>query len=122
MPEDARIVFPKILKSYMEKNHYNQSDIAKHLHVSKQLVSDWVNGKKFPGVEKMGMLAELFGVLMSDMYTAEPVMRESVYSFHLDPDEADLLVAYRNAEDPAKKYAMDILVRNPRKKEGQSAI
>lgn len=122
MPEDARIVFPKILKSYMEKNHYNQSDIAKHLRVSKQLVSDWVNGKKFPGVEKMGMLAELFGVLMSDMYTAEPVMRESVYSFHLDPDEADLLVAYRNAEDPAKKYAMDILVRNPRKKEGQSVI
>ena len=122
MPEDARNAFPKILKSYMDRNHYNQSDIAKHLNVSKQLVSDWVNGKKFPGVEKMQMLADLFGVLMSDMYTPEPVMRESSFAFRLDPEEADVIIAYRNADDHARKYAMDILVRNPRKKDEQSAI
>ena len=72
MPDsEARSAFPKILKSYMEKNGYNQSDIAKHLHVSKQTVSEWVKGKKFPRVDKMQELADLFGVLMSDMYTPQ---------------------------------------------------
>ena len=72
MPDsEARSAFPKILKAYMEKNGYNQSDIAKHLHVSKQTVSEWVKGNKFPRVDKMQELADLFGVLMSDMYTPQ---------------------------------------------------
>lgn len=72
MPDsEARYAFPQILKSYMEKNGYNQSDIAKYLHVSKQTVSEWVNGNKFPRVDKMQALADLFGVLMSDMYTPQ---------------------------------------------------
>ena len=72
MPDsEARSAFPLILKSYMEKNGYNQSDIAKYLHVSKQTVSQWVNGNKFPRVDKMQALADLFGVLMSDMYTPQ---------------------------------------------------
>lgn len=72
MPDnEARSAFPKILKAYMEKNGYNQSDIAKYLHVSKQTVSEWVKGNKFPRVDKMQALADLFGVLMSDMYTPQ---------------------------------------------------
>ena len=72
MPDsEARSAFPKILKAYMDKNGYNQSDIAKHMHVSKQTVSEWVKGNKFPRVDKMQALADLFGVLMSDMYTPQ---------------------------------------------------
>jgi len=72
MPDsEARSAFPEILKAYMEKNGYNQSDIAKYLHVSKQTVSEWVKGNKFPRVDKMQALADLFGVLMSDMYTPQ---------------------------------------------------
>lgn len=72
MPDsEARSAFPLILKAYMDKNGYNQSDIAKYLHVSKQTVSEWVKGNKFPRVDKMQELADLFGVLMSDMYTPQ---------------------------------------------------
>ena len=74
MPDsEARSAFPKILKAYMDKNGYNQSDIARYLHVSKQTVSEWVKGNKFPRVDKMQALADLFGVLMSDMYTPQKV-------------------------------------------------
>lgn len=70
MPDfEAREAFPKILAAYMEQNNMRQADVARSVHVSKQIVSDWLHGKKFPRVDKMQELADLFGVLMSDMYT-----------------------------------------------------
>ena len=70
MPDSAaRSAFPWILKYYMERDDLTQVDIANRLKVSKQTVSDWVSGKKFPRVDRMQQLADLFGVLMSEMYT-----------------------------------------------------
>ena len=70
MPDiEAREAFPKILAAYMEQHNMKQTDVARSVHVSKQIVSDWLRGKKFPRVDKMQELADLFGVLMSDMYT-----------------------------------------------------
>ena len=70
MPNDeARLAFPKILSYYMDRDNIDQTAISERLHVSKQIVSDWVHGKKFPRVTNMQMLAEMFGVLLSDMYT-----------------------------------------------------
>ena len=69
MPDiEAREAFPKILAAYMAKNGMNQADLARRVHVSKQIVSDWLRGKKFPRVDKMQEIANTFGVLMSDMY------------------------------------------------------
>ena len=68
---EAREAFPKILAKYMKDHGMNQSDVARYVNVSKQIVSDWLHGKKFPRVDKMQMLANLFGVAMSDMYPNE---------------------------------------------------
>ena len=123
MPDSAaRTAFPSILKSYMEKCHYNQSDIARLLHVSKQTVSEWINGKKFPRVDKMQELANLFGVLMSDMYTPSLTLRESVFSMRLDSAEVDLITAYRGADDRAREDALKTLLNHPREKENISAV
>ena len=70
MPDiEAREAFPKILAAYMASHNMKQADVARNVHVSKQIVSDWLRGKKFPRVDKMQELADMFGVLMSDMYT-----------------------------------------------------
>ena len=74
MPDiEARKAFPKILAAYMAQHNLKQADVARSVHVSKQIVSDWLKGKKFPRVDKMQELADLFGVLMSDMYTPKPL-------------------------------------------------
>ena len=90
----ARTLFPQILQKYMNRDHLNQVYIAKHLHVSKQTVSDWCNGKKFPSVDKMQALSDLFGVLMSDMYTPNSEKTNA----RLDPDELRLISAWRSAK------------------------
>lgn len=68
---EAREAFPQILAKYMKEHGMNQSDVARYVNVSKQIVSDWLHGKKFPRVDKMQALANLFGVSVSDMYPNE---------------------------------------------------
>ena len=122
MPDSAaRAAFPKILKDYMGKNNLNQVDIANHLHVSKQTVSDWINGKKYPRVDKMQQLADLFGVYMSEMYSYEKVKR---IEEHIDysQEERELVAAYRLAEPSAQQYAFEILLNHPAIKKEDSAV
>lgn len=68
---EAREAFPRILAKYMQERGMNQSAVARSVNVSKQIVSDWLRGKKFPRVDKMQELANLFGVTVSDMYPNE---------------------------------------------------
>lgn len=53
---EARASFPQILKGYMDRDGLTQVDISKRLNVSKQTVSDWLLGKKFPRVDRMQAL------------------------------------------------------------------
>lgn len=121
MPDiEAREAFPLILKSYMDQFGMNQSDIAKQLKVSKQTVSEWMNGKKFPRVDKMQKLADIFGVLLSDMYTPSrqnSTLKENSLapSYKLNDDEKRLIDLYRGAEKPARKIAMQTLENNQKK-------
>lgn len=115
MPDSmARKAFPGILSEFMSRNNLTQTDIAKKLNVSKQTVSDWVNGKKFPRVDKMQELANIFGVLMSNMYTySEKNIIDPVESF--SDDEKQLIYLYRGAENAAQQYALEMLKNHQRK-------
>lgn len=121
MPDSlARKAFPGILRSYMNNTGISQVDIAKRLHVSKQTVSEWVNGKKFPRVDKMQELANMFGVLMSEMYT--PV-DSSLTAEYLNKQEMRLVTAYRGAEPPIQTAALRMLedsAQAQREKRGES--
>ena len=83
----ARELFPKNLQRYMADAGLSQTDVARRLGVSKQTVSDWISGKKFPRVDRMQQLADLFSVLMSDLYTD-----------HSDPDPSVLTTGERIKE------------------------
>lgn len=121
MPDnEARLAFPSILKSYMEHFRINQSDIAKELGVSKQTVSDWMTGKKFPRVDSMQALANLFGVMMSDMYTSPSGLsvlleRSGHSSFPLNDEEKLLIALYRGANDQARGDAIRTLEAHQKK-------
>lgn len=60
-------VFAKNLKTYMSKNGKDRKEVATELGVAYSTLTDWVNGKKFPRIDKVEMLAEYFGVSKSDL-------------------------------------------------------
>ena len=111
----ARSVFPRILQSYMDSYNLSQVDIAKRLSVSKQTVSDWINGKKFPRVNKMQEIADLFGVSMSEMYNPAFEDTKTLHESSLASDEIRLLMLWRGANDQAKSDALDLLSKHQKK-------
>lgn len=60
-------IFAKNLKEYMSKSGKNRKDVATELNVSYSTLTDWVNGKKFPRIDKVEMLATYFGISKSDL-------------------------------------------------------
>ena len=60
-------VFAKNLQYQMDLNRKTRRDVCEALGFSYYTFSDWVNGKKYPRMDKVEMLASYFGVLKSDL-------------------------------------------------------
>lgn len=60
-------IFASNLKRYMKANNKTRKDVCEDLGFSYYTFSDWVNGKKYPRMDKVEMLAEYFGILKSDL-------------------------------------------------------
>lgn len=65
MSNDQRAIFAKNLKNLLKRNNKNQTYLTENLGVTSSTVSDWVSGKKYPRVDKMQDIADLFGVPIS---------------------------------------------------------
>lgn len=60
-------IFAKNFNYYLSINKKNQANIVEDLNITASTVSDWANGKKYPRVDKMQLLADYFGILKSDL-------------------------------------------------------
>lgn len=64
---DNKNIFASNLKKYMKLKGKNRKEVSEALDVSYYTFSDWVNGKKYPRMDKVEKLAEYFGILKSDL-------------------------------------------------------
>lgn len=64
---DNKNIFSSNLKRYMAINDKSRKDVSEALGISYYTITDWVNGKKYPRMDKVEKLAEYFGVLKSDL-------------------------------------------------------
>ena len=64
---DNKRIFAANLKKYMEMHNKSRQEICKALGINYYTFTDWVNGKKYPRIEKVKMLAKYFGISMSDL-------------------------------------------------------
>ena len=60
-------IFATNLKRYMALNEKSRKELSEALGISYYTVTDWVNGKKYPRMDKVEMLANYFGILKSDL-------------------------------------------------------
>jgi len=66
-----KAVFSGNLKRYMDHQRMNTADLAAALSLPFSTVSDWVHGRKYPRMDKVQAIADLFGIMKSDL-TEEP--------------------------------------------------
>jgi repressor LexA len=51
----------------MDINKKSRRDVSEAIGVSYYTFTDWVNGKKYPRMDKVEKLADYFGILKSDL-------------------------------------------------------
>lgn len=67
MTNTEKATFSKNLKKYMDVNQKSRNDICRDLGFNYYTVTDWINGKKMPRMDKITALANYFGILKSDL-------------------------------------------------------
>lgn len=101
---DNKNIFAYNLRKQMELNGKSRNDISQALNISYYTVSDWVNGKKYPRMDKVEMLANYFGILKSDLIEVKDEETNSPDQIELTEGEEMLLKLFRQV--PEKNQAM----------------
>jgi transcriptional regulator with XRE-family HTH domain len=57
----------KNLKYYIEKSGKDRKTLSEIWGFPYSTVTDWINGKKYPRIDRIEVMAEYFGVLKSDL-------------------------------------------------------
>lgn len=60
------------IKKYLKRIGKNQTDLAKDLNIPEMTVSNWINAKTYPRVDKIQLMADYFGVYRSDLTEDKP--------------------------------------------------
>lgn len=60
-------VFARNLRYYMEEHNIDRNKICEILNIPYTTLSDWLNAKKYPRIDKIEMLANYFNIQKSDL-------------------------------------------------------
>ena len=106
---DNKEIFSINLKRLMEQKGVSRQDLSKVLGVSYFTISDWVNGKKYPRMDKVEMLADYFGVLKSDLIEEKGTNKTLPQVQPLTGGETMLLELFRQIPEDAQKMYLEVL-------------
>ena len=104
---DNKNVFASNLKRYMEVKGKSRNDISEALGISYFTVSDWVNGKKYPRMDKVEMLANYFGIQKSDLIEIKEE-NNSPEELVLSEGEKMLLDLFRLIPEDQQQYFLEM--------------
>lgn len=105
MPADEiKRLFSINLKRIMLENGKTQSDIVKDLSFRQATVSDWLNGKKYPRMDKIEMLAQYFRISIDELISVSKQEKMSLSSLELA-----LIKKYRQLSDSDKQEILNMI-------------
>ncbi len=65
--QKERDIFAQNFRRLLEAKGKTQADIVAALDITSSTVSDWANAKKYPRIDKMQLIADHLGVLVSEL-------------------------------------------------------
>jgi transcriptional regulator with XRE-family HTH domain len=105
MPVDEiKRLFSINLKRIMLENGKTQSDIVKDLSFRQATVSDWLNGKKYPRMDKIEMLAQYFRISIDELISVSKQEKMSLSSLELA-----LIKKYRQLSASDKQEILNMI-------------
>lgn len=62
-----KAIFSKNLKYYIEQSGKDRRELAEVWGFPYSTVTEWINGRKYPRIDRIEIMADYFGVLKSDL-------------------------------------------------------
>ena len=66
------------LKRYLKINNITRNQLSESLGISYSTISDWINGKAYPRIDKIEMMANYFGIEKSDLVEDKSKQKENI--------------------------------------------
>lgn len=110
MEKDNKNIFAKNLNHLMRINYKSRKDLSDALGISYFTITAWVNGTKYPRMDKVEMLANYFGVLKSDLIE-EKVDTTSLpqKTFVLSEGEERLVELFRLVPEDQQELVLNMI-------------
>ena len=105
---DNKNIFASNLKKYMKEYQKSRNDISEALGISYFTVSDWVNGKKYPRMDKVEMLANYFHIQKSDLIE-DKVEKNSPPIIELTEGEKAILELFRKVPEDQQQLVLQMI-------------
>ena len=97
------------IQYYMDKMGIDRKDFAKAIDVPYSSLTDWINGKTYPRIDKIERMANYFGISKADLVEE----RNEDDPYYIDPDTRELAeFLHKNSEyrvllDASRKLTPD---------------
>lgn len=116
MTEIRQIIIDNI-KAICRAKGIKNVDIAAFMGVSAGSVSNWFKGTNFLDVDNLYKLCQWLGVSLDQIFGIDPIVFGA-----LNPEENDIVMAYRKSDDGTKSAIRKLLDVPDKKSTDQSAI
>ena len=103
--EEIKLRFSKNLKEIMTNHNKTQGDLVRDLSFRQATVSDWLNGKKYPRMDKIEKLANYFGISINDLL----IQTSAPAPLTLSQQEETLIKKYRQLDADGREEIDDLL-------------
>lgn len=78
LQQKAKKIFSENLIRWMTIKNKTQTEVCADLGITPSTMSDWMNAKKYPRVDKMQMLADYLGIYISDLREEQNASKNSI--------------------------------------------
>lgn len=112
---DSKNIFAENLKKYMKLHRKTRRDVCKDLGFSYFTFTDWVNGRYYPRMDKVDMLADYFGIKISDLIEEKELKGHIISKAELhveilqDEDLMEMIGEYWGLDAKKKRAVRDLV-------------
>lgn len=92
-------IFAKNLQYYMDMRNVTRNDLCEALGVKYTTLTDWVNAKTYPRIDKIELMARYFGISKADLVEERSAKEQAITALlsnvaKLTPENREKLADY----------------------------
>ena len=101
-----KAILSKNLRYYIEKSGKDRRELSETWGFPYSTVTDWVNGNKYPRIDRIEIMADYFGILKSDLI--EEKEKPTAQGDELSQDMIDLIEAIKKLPDDKVQMLLQV--------------